>query len=295
MLQFQTKVNMKLPKLLSVKIDSHQHFWKIERGDYSWLTPELGVLHRDYLPAELRQKLTDVDIQKTILVQAAASNEETNFLLSLAEQHSFIAGVVGWVDMCQPDCIERLEKLSKNKLFKGIRPMLQDLDDVDWILNPNFDVVFETLISKNLTFDALVNEKHLANIKTIAGRYPGLKIVIDHFAKPDFTKPDNPLWLSRMGQFTECKNVYVKLSGLVTETGKELVSEVNFQEYIDDIIEMFGSDRVMWGSDWPVLNLKSDYQSWIKLTDELLEQYSSKIKNKIWAENAIRFYEIGTT
>ncbi len=276
-----------------MKIDSHQHFWKLKRGDYHWLTPELGILYKDYLPTDLEQHLVRSKVGRTILIQAAASIEETDFLLSLAEQYSFIAGVVGWIDMLSTDATQRIDCLSKINLFKGIRPMLQDIEDVDWILNSKFEAIFEKLIHKNLTFDALVTEKHLANIKIIATRYPSLKIVIDHFAKPDTSSSDTHFWLSQMDSFTDCKNVYVKLSGLIAETDRNPVRKIDLQEYVHTVIDIFGTERIMWGSNWPVLNLKSSYQSWISLTDKLLAQYSPNIRAKIWSQNAALFYNIG--
>jgi L-fuconolactonase len=274
------------------KVDSHQHFWQLSRGDYSWLTPELTVLYNDFLPEKLAPELTKQHINQTILVQAAETEKETLFLLELAKNTDFIAGVVGWVDMEDPLVLTRLESLAQNAYLKGIRPMLQDMDDVDWILRDEFTPLFELMAEKKLTFDALIKEVHLANIHQLACRHPTLSIVIDHCAKPDLSKMPSAVWQRRLTDIASCKNVYIKLSGLLTEAPQGQVSEDVIQPYFEHLIKVFSADRIMWGSDWPVINLNGNYETWVSLTHALLNNHSVEDKHKIWAGNARNFYRL---
>jgi L-fuconolactonase len=274
------------------RVDSHQHFWQLSRGDYHWLTPELSVLYQDFLPGQLAPDLEQQSINQTILVQAAATEEETHFLLKIAENTRFVAGVVGWIDMEDVNAITTLERLAQNPYFKGLRPMLQDIDDVNWILNDKFNPIFEYMAKKQLTFDALVNDVHLSNIKSIANRHTRLKIVIDHCAKPNLSTPLSRFWERHITSIASCKNVYIKLSGLLTEAPHGQVDANIIQPYVDHIIQEFGPNRIMWGSDWPVLKVNGNYDSWIELTQLLLSKYTDEDKHKIWADNARKFYQL---
>jgi L-fuconolactonase len=274
------------------KVDSHQHFWQLSRGDYSWLTPELKVLYQDFLPEQLAPELAAQGVNQTILVQAADTEAETHFLLDLATHTEFVAGVVGWIDMEAPLAITTLENLANNPYFKGIRPMLQDINDVNWILNDKFTPIFEFMVEKQLTFDALIKDIHLSNIYTLATRHPELSIVIDHCAKPDLSTAPSDLWKSRLTSIASCKNVSIKLSGLLTEAPHGQVELELLQPYFEHIMNVFGPDRIMWGSDWPVVNLNGDYNTWVSLTKLLLKNYSFEDKRKIWAGNTREFYHL---
>lgn len=274
------------------KVDSHQHFWQLSRADYSWLTPELTVLYKDFLPEQLAPELAKNGVNQTILVQAADSEAETHFLLELANNTDFIAGVVGWVDMEDSLAITNLANLAKNSYFKGIRPMLQDIEDVDWILREEFTPIFEFMAEHKLTFDALIKDIHLANIQTLACRHPSLAIVIDHCAKPDLSKDPSENWKSKLANIAAYENVCIKLSGLVTEAPQGPVSIKTVQPYFEHIMAVFGADRIMWGSDWPVIKLNGDYDTWASLTNSLLKSYSFEDKHKILADNARNFYHL---
>lgn len=276
------------------RVDSHQHFWQISRGDYSWLTPELKVLYKDFLPEQLAPALSAHHIDQTILVQAAESEAETHFLLELAKNTDFVAGVVGWVDMEDPLVLTTLESLAKNPYFKGIRPMLQDIDDVNWILKEEFTAIFEFMANNQLTFDALIRDVHLSNIHILACRHPSLQIVIDHCAKPDLSKPLSDFWKSRLANVASCENVFIKFSGLLTEAPQGQVNVTIIQPYFDHLMDVFGSNRIMWGSDWPVIKLNGDYETWLSLTKSLLKNHSSEESQKIWAGNAQNFYALSS-
>lgn len=275
-----------------VKIDSHQHFWLLERGDYSWLTPELATLYKDYLPKDLAAELAKANVKATVVVQASNTEAETKYLLDLAEKTDFIAGVVGWVDMENEAALSSLKAFSQSQYFKGIRPMLQDIDDVNWILQKEFEPIFEFLEANNLCFDALVREHHLANIHLLAQKYPTLKIVINHLAKPNVDKPPSTYWNIQMESFITLENVSIKLSGLMTEASTGQVAPEQLFSYLKEIMSVFGASRIMWGSDWPVLNLNGDYETWVSLTDALLQHCSAEEKHAIWAENARSFYNL---
>lgn len=275
-------------------IDSHQHFWKMSRGDYDWLTPELTKLYKDFLPSDYLEEIKNLRISKTVLVQASATEEETEFMLQLSKDHEFIAGVVGWIDF-EGDPIaacRRLDLFSQSPFFKGIRPMLQDIEDVDWILNPEFGPIFERLIELDLTFDALVFTEHLDNIFFLANRYPGLKIVIDHCAKPDIANQKYDQWAQKLEMFKGLENVFLKVSGLPTEASESQQESTYFQRYINHVYQIFGSKRMMWGSDWPVVNINSDFSQWLQLTTELISDWSLDEIEDLFVRSASKFYSL---
>lgn len=275
-------------------IDSHQHFWQLSRGDYSWLTPELSELYSDFLPTDYIQVAGKNLPSNTVLVQAADSDEETDFLLQLASENELVSGVVGWVqfDGISQIVVERLKQLSVNPFFKGVRPMLQDIEDVEWILNPAFNPTFECLVNLDLSFDALVKTEHLKTIYTLANRHPKLKIVIDHCAKPNITENEFQLWADELAVFKPLTNVYIKVSGLTTEANADQQSSAHFQHYFDHVYQTFGASRMMWGSDWPVVNLKSNYSDWLTLSQTLVSDLSEQEKERFWCGTANEFYQL---
>lgn len=230
-----------------IKVDAHQHFWQLARGDYSWISPSMSVLYRDYLPADIIPLIKQENISKTVLVQAAPTFEETKFILGLANQFDFIAGVVGWVDMAEPCGIEQLKEISIENKLLGIRPVIQDIEDKDWILKPELDVIFQYLIAHDLTFDALIKPIHISNLITIVDRYPELKVVVDHGAKPNIIKSEFSPWAENMAQLAQRPQVYCKLSGLLTEApaGSD---ETTLSAYVKHLFSTFGASRLMfWG------------------------------------------------
>ena len=200
-------------------IDSHQHVWQLSRGDYHWLTAELQPLYRDFLPNDLAINMQECKINATILVQAAATLNETQFLLDLASKHAFICGVVGWVDMTAKEAVMQIEALSGNPYFVGIRPMLQEIPDINWILQKEISPSFDAIQNLGLTFDALVNPIHLPNLIELLNRYPNLKMVINHGAKPKIKNNLFEPWASNIKKIAEYPQVYCKFSGLQTEIG----------------------------------------------------------------------------
>lgn len=274
-----------------MRIDAHQHFWKMDRGDYGWLADAPDILCKDFLPTDILQFLQASKISATVLVQAAPTIEETNFLLELADQYAFIKAVVGWIDFDADAPVEDMKTLAVNPKFKGLRPMIQDIPDVDWILKARFDHIFDAMVELGLTFDALVHPQHLDVLYKRLAQHPNLKVVIDHGAKPNIGKGLFGSWadhIQRLADDTEC---YCKISGLWTEADGDIqISTI--KRYTDHLLSCFGPERLMWGSDWPVLNLAGDYQSWFDQANELFSCLSQEEINGIFGENARQFYGI---
>ena len=203
-----------------LRIDGHQHFWSLSRNDYGWLTEELVPLYRDFQPADLRPHLREAGVTHTVLVQAAPTEDETVYLLELAEATDFIAGVVGWIDIESPTAPKNLETFAENRWFRGIRPMLQDLADPDWMLKPGIQWVYRKLAELDLCFDALIKPEHLRNLDALLQGHPQLKVVIDHGAKPDIAADAFQPWADDIARVARRAGAYCKLSGLLTEAGE---------------------------------------------------------------------------
>jgi len=275
--------------VMQVLIDSHQHYWQLARGDYGWLTEESGVLYRDYLPKDLLPILERHGIRQSIVVQAAPTLDETIFLLALAKENLSIAGVVGWVDMESLDSQALLSKLAQDPKFLGIRPMLQDINDPEWVLGGLLAPTFNALIENGLSFDALILPHHLYIIEILAERYPKLRIVIDHAAKPNIASSEIDDWSRAIKSIATHQNVYCKLSGLVTEAG-ERATKGALQPYVDCLIESFGAKRLMWGSDWPVVKTSMEYEQWLVMANELISELTDMEQRQIRGVTAHEFY-----
>ena len=276
------------------KLDAHQHFWALERGDYGWLTPALGPLYRDFGPQDLSPRLAANGIDGTILVQAAPTVSETEYLLALADRNEFIRGVVGWVDFEAGHAAEDVARLAAHPKLVGLRPMIQDIGDDDWMLRHEFARAFHAVIEHGLRFDALVMPRHLDNLDRLIARYPGMPVVIDHCAKPAIRNgPDGDgalaWWAPKLARVASHAHVMCKLSGLVTEAAPGSGAEV-LASYVAHVLEVFGAERVMWGSDWPVLETASTYEAWIDVTQRLVGALTPQEQAAIWGGNAVRFY-----
>ncbi|MFM7344240.1 MAG: amidohydrolase family protein [Tagaea sp.] len=270
-----------------MKIDAHQHYWKLARGDYGWLTPEKGPIYRDFMPADLAPYLAKHGIDRTILVQAAPTEAETKFLLQIAFETQSVAGVVGWLDFEAPDVPERIRALAgKHDRLVGLRPMLHDIVDPEWLLK---HVSLEARIAmymEGIALDALVRPRHLSVLAAFMSRNgPGPTVVIDHCAKPELRDPGgaHKRWQADMAA-RAARGAWCKLSGLVTEapadwTVASLESTVRF------VLEVFGPEKIIWGSDWPVVDLGGGYDRWHAVAREL-----AGIHPRIFGENAHECY-----
>jgi L-fuconolactonase len=274
-------------------IDAHQHFWQLSRGDYEWLTPEAGVLYRDYLPDDLAPLLKEHGVGATVLVQAAATEAESRFLLRLAREHAFVAGVVGWVDFEAADVGKRIAALATagaGKL-KGLRPMIQDIPDPRWIARSSLDAAFEALVAHELVFDALVRPVHLEALRERLLRHPRLRAVLDHAGKPDIARGALEPWAAAIERLAGDTAICCKLSGLLTEASTRR-SAADLTPWVAQLFRSFGAERMLWGSDWPVLKAAGSYGEWLGLARELIERCAPGRAAQVLSGSAHRLYRL---
>ena len=275
-------------------IDSHQHFWDPSRGDYHWMPKDNPILNRKYEVKDLSEASGSIDLHKTILVQAAATNAETEYMLNIAESYDLVCGVVGWVNFEDKNQLNQLRIFSKHPKFIGVRPMIQDIPDENWVLNKNFDIFFKSIIDLDLSFDALGFPIHLENFYIIASKYPKLRFVIDHLMKPKIynNKQEEFIhWKKGMSKLSRLDNVYCKFSGMVTEACENW-DEQDLKPYSDEILNLFTDKKIMWGSDWPVCNLRTNYLGWYNAAINLTNELNLAEKQNIFYNNSINFYKL---
>jgi L-fuconolactonase len=270
-------------------LDAHQHVWSLARGDYGWLTPEVGGLFRDFDLADYAAAAPFVDA--SILVQAAPTDAETDYLLSLAEGSDRVAGVVGWVDLAAASAPARLGALAARPKFLGARPMLQDLPDPDWIDRPELGLALDRLAGLGLSFDALVRSEHLPALTRMAARHPDLRIIINHGAKPDIAGGELSDWRAALAPLAAMPQVVCKVSGLPNEAGAGWRPEV-FAPWITTLVELFGPGRLMWGSDWPVLTQVTNPMSWHGVVHEAIAPLGEDAVAQVFGATARRAYRL---
>lgn len=274
---------------MTPRIDAHQHFWHIARGDYAWLTPALGAIYRDFNPDDLVPHLAAHGITATILVQAAPTHAETDFLLDLADKTAFVAGVVGWTEFAAPDADATIARLAGNPLLVGLRPMVQDMEDDDWLTRVELAPAFEAMIAHQLVFDALVKPRHLRRLIAVLERYPKLRVVVDHAAKPAVGSGDDAAWRRDIAAVAQFSNVACKLSGLVIEAPANWTVD-DLRPYAEHLVTCFGAERLIWGSDWPVVNLAADYRRWISAAEQLMAGLDVSAQSQVFGSNAAGMY-----
>lgn len=277
-------------------IDAHQHYWTPERGDYFWMPKGDAVLDRQYMPSDLEPQLAAAGIDKTVLVQAAPTVTETEFMLGIADSNPSVGMVVGWVDFENRDDLRQLERLKAHPKFAGVRPMIQDIEDTDWMLRSDIAWAFDALVDLDLTFDALGFSRHLANFLTIFQRYPKLRVVIDHCMKPQIRDHDSErnelaFWSEGMERLARDTQACCKLSGIVTEADEDWTVE-GLRPYAEVVLRAFGADRVMWGSDWPVSRLRCEHGDWLAAARTLCAEQTAEAQAEIFGGTAARFYRI---
>jgi L-fuconolactonase len=274
-------------------IDAHQHFWRLDRGDYDWLTPSLQPLYRNYLPADLEPALRRNGVQATILVQAAPTVAETRYLLGLAQAHDFVAGVVGWVDFEDAGVAQTIDELAADEKLVGLRPMIQDIADTQWMLEEKLAPAYESMIDHGLVFDALIQPRHLPALRELTARYPELDMVVDHGAKPAIGRGDLGAWKREIAALARESRIVCKLSGLVTEAGS--AEPAALRETVEHLLECFGPARLLWGSDWPVCELVCSYDVWRATSEALLAALDAGQRELILSETARKTYGIQAT
>jgi L-fuconolactonase len=276
-------------------VDAHQHFWDPGRGDYGWLKPG-NPIHRVFATVDLRPLLIQTGVDATILVQAASTAAETDYMLGIARKTPWVLGVVGWIDLESADAVDEVRRRADDPLFLGVRPMLQDLPDPGWILQPKLDSALNAIASEGLVFDALILPHQIAVITELAQRHPQLSIVLDHAAKPRLGDGDAmAAWAKGIEALALLPNVTCKVSGLLTEVrpggGMDDVARA-----IGVLFDLFGPQRLLWGSDWPVLTLSDcfvgagDYQDWFELTRQAVAAKDSSAVRGVMGGNALRIY-----
>ena len=274
-----------------MRIDAHHHLWRVARGDYGWLTQDLTALYRDFNTETLQPLLKQAGIEATILVQAAPTEAETTYLLEIAEQTAWIAGVVGWTDLASPGAPARVAHLASIPALVGLRPMLQDLPDPNWILRSEVHDGLSAMAAHHLVFDALVRESQLPAIVELAERFPSLSIVLDHAGKPAIGERPSAAWRAGITALAGHPNTSVKLSGLLSEAPAGAGADI-FAPFVEKLLDSFGPDRILWGSDWPVMTMASDYPSWIAITEVLIRGLGPREREAIWGGVAARIYGI---
>jgi len=273
-----------------MKIDSHQHFWRYDATRDAWITEEMAVLKRDFLPAQFAAECAANGIDASVAVQADQSESETNFLLDLARESSSIAGVVGWVNLLWPRAAERLEHFSHFEKLRGFRHVAQAEKDDRFLARDDFVKGVAQLHRFGFTYDILIYARHLPAAIDLVARIPEQRFVIDHLAKPEIKAKKAEPWATLVPEIAQNKNIFCKVSGLVTEANWHNWKPEDFKPYLNVVFEAFGADRLMFGSDWPVCLVAASYRQVKQLTEDFVKGYSEGDRDKIFGGNAARFY-----
>jgi L-fuconolactonase len=274
-----------------MRIDAHQHFWRPERGDYPWMDCAPSVLRRPFMPSDLEPLLKAARIDATVLVQAAPTVDETQYLLGIADATPWVAGVVGWINFEDASQRTGLEALAAHPALVGIRPMVQDIEDDDWILHRTIEWAFDALQEMDLCFDALGFPRHARCFLQLCTRHPDLRVVLDHGLKPAIANDGFATWADQIRELARSTNASCKLSGLVTEAGEDW-SPARLQPYIEHLLECFGPQRLIWGSDWPVASSALAYGEWLRICEQALTQLTDDQRSAVFGRNAIEMYRI---
>lgn len=281
----------------TMRIDSHQHFWRIARRQGHWPPSSLAPLHHDFVPADLLPELWRCGIDCTVLVQSIPTPEDTTLMLNLAARREFVRGVVGWVDMKAADAPAQITALARHRKLKGLRPMLQDLADEHWIDDCAVDPAADAMLEHSLCFDALVQPRHLTALLAFVRRHPALPIVIDYAAKPEIGSTGQSSWHSwhrHMTALAASPNVHCKLAGLLAEVGENKNKTV-LRPCFDHLFASFSAGHLMWGSDWPVVRLAGEYDAWFAMAHRLCSAQpgvQGDAPDAIFGGNACRFYRL---
>jgi L-fuconolactonase len=272
-----------------MRIDAHHHLWTLARGDYGWLTPALAPIYRDFSLSDLAPHIAKSGIQGTILVQAAPTEAESMFMLGIAEGSEVVRGVVGWIDFDADDAASRIKALAAQKLLVGLRPMVQDIADDDWLLRPHLAPLLAAMTRQGLVFDGLVLPRHLPRLLDVIDRHSDLQFVLDHCAKPHLATGEITQWKQHIAEIAKRPNTVCKLSGLVTEAKADW-QIADLRPAVNHVRDCFTPQRLLWGSDWPVVNLAGGYDRWFAATESLLADLAPAEKADVLGGNAGRVY-----
>ena len=272
------------------RIDAHQHFWHYSAEEYGWIGEDMAVLRRDHLPVDFVPLLVSANMGGSVAVQARQSLQETRWLLELAEENSFIRGVVGWVDLRSPELRGQLERFSAHERFCGVRHVLQDEPDDKFMLRADFQRGLRLLADYGLTYDLLLLPRHLPVACEVVARYPDQPFILDHIAKPMIRQGALEPWATDIRRLADFPNVVCKVSGMVTEAAWHQWQQTDFEPFLAVVFEAFGSRRIMYGSDWPVCSVAASYSGVVGILSTYTEKLSGEEKADIWGGTASRFY-----
>jgi L-fuconolactonase len=273
-------------------IDSHHHVWQYNEKAYGWMDESMTGLKKDYLPADLEKEMKKAGVEGTVVVQARQILEETEWLLSLADNYDFIKGVVGWVDLRSGELPEQLAKYAEHPKFVGVRHVLHDEPELDFMLKDKFLRGIEMLADYDLAYDLLLFPEHLPNANKLVKLFPSQRFVIDHLAKPKIAGGIIEPWRNDIACLGTQPNVYCKISGMVTEADHKQWEEADFRIYMDAVCDSFGSDRLMLGSDWPVCRLAAEYEQVFDIPRNYFKEWDATEQEKIFRLNCIEFYKL---
>ena len=276
----------------SIKIDAHQHFWQYNPAEHVWMTDEMAAIRRDFLPPDLKPLLERLGFEGCVAVQARQNLEETQWLLELASRHDFIRGVVGWVDLRSPELVSQLERFAGQKKLIGVRHIVQDEPDDEFMLRGDFRRGIARLEDFNLAYDVLIYPRQLSAAIRLVEEFPRQRFVLDHIAKPAIGEGKMEPWATGIRRLAQMPNLYCKLSGMVTETCWQGWQASDFRPYLDVVFEAFGPARLMIGSDWPVCTLSASYESAMSLVLDYIGQLRVAEQDGILGGNCARFYNL---
>jgi L-fuconolactonase len=273
-------------------IDSHQHFWIYTASEYGWIDEQMHLIRRDFLPSDLQQEMQRIGATRSVAVQARQTLEETAWLLNLAHEHHSIAGVVGWAPLAARDPAKHIERLAANPILKGVRHVLQDEPDDNYILRSDFNTGIKALHRFNLVYDILIFGKHLPQTIEFVDRHLDQIFVLDHLAKPHIGDHALMPWRDHLTELARRPNVYCKISGLITEADWKTWQPQDLQPYLDVVLEAFTPARLMFGSDWPVILVAGSYDRWFQVVQNAISKLSQSEQSRIWAGTAAEVYRI---
>ncbi|MDQ2718660.1 MAG: amidohydrolase family protein [Bacteroidota bacterium] len=274
-------------------VDAHVHFWKYNKIKDAWITDKMKMLQRDFLPKHLKPELHGNEMDAIIAVQADQSESETGLLLSFVNENPEIKGIVGWVDLQNENVKERLDYFSKFNAIKGFRHIVQ-AEPAGFLQNKKFLNGIKAMQNFKFTYDILIYENQLEDAIEFINKFPDQKFILDHCAKPDIKNKNITEWEKSIHEIAKNKNLYCKLSGLTTETQWNNWNEKDFKPYLDVVFDSFGTDRLLFGSDWPVMLLSGNYTNWKNLIEIYMTNFSLGEKQKVFGNNAIKFYNLNS-
>ncbi|MBF9254918.1 amidohydrolase family protein [Pontibacter sp. 172403-2] len=275
-----------------MKIDAHQHFWKFDPVRDNWITEEMPAIRKDFLPEDLQPLLQQNGFDGCVLVQSAEPETENEFLLELAQQHDFIKGVVGWIELQAADIEDTLAYYSRFDKLKGFRYVLQGHSNKALMLEPEFKNGIRKLARYGYTYDILIFPDQLAYTQSFVAAFPDQPFVIDHLAKPRIKDNGYDAWKQRIRAFAGYENVYCKVSGMVTEANWKGWKKEDFSRYLDTLVDTFGTERLLYGSDWPVCLLAATYEEMLGIVTDYFSSFSQAEQAKLFGRNAASFYHL---